>query len=171
MFIKKIIVFIITFLIFILFSDPMFVYASDDILSCDVHGGGGSSFGGGSTEHESSNGDIHGGGGGSFGGGSTEHESSSGDIHGGDGGSFDEDKINKTDGVSFSFTFLEHDYTFNIPFLNEFMPIVRDIIFYFLLAKSVFTKFKSLPAIIGQVPVIGPSDSQQVAMYNIKYGK
>lgn len=149
MFIKKIIVFIITFSIFILVSAPMFVYASDDILSCEVHGGGVDSFGGGSTEHESS----------------------SGDIHGGTGGSFDDDKSNKTDGVSFSFTFLEHDYTFNIPFLNEFMPIVRDIIFYFLLAKSVFTKFKALPAIIGQVPVIGPSDSQQVAMYNIKYGK
>ena len=149
MFIKKIIVFIITFSIFILFSDPMFVYASDDVLSSDFHGGG----------------DV------SFSGGSTEHESSSGDTHGGTGDSFDDDKSNKTDGVSFSFTFLEHDYTFNIPFLNEFMPIVRDIIFYFLLAKSVFTKFKALPAIIGQVPFIGPSDSQQVAMYNIKYGK
>lgn len=75
MFIKKIIVFIITFSIFILFSAPMFVYASDDILSCDIQGGGSGSFVGGSTEHESS----------------------SGDIHGGTGGSFDDDKSNKTD--------------------------------------------------------------------------
>ena len=89
--------------------------------------------------------------------------------HGGSGGNID-DEINKSDGVSFSFTLFEHDYTFNISFLDSFMPIVRDIIFYFLLAKSVFTKFKALPAIIGQVPVIGPSDSQQVAMYNSKYG-
>lgn len=81
------------------------------------------------------------------------------------------DEINKSDGVSFSFTFLGHDYIFNISFLDSFMPIVRDIIFYFLLAKSVFTKFKALPSIIGHVPVISPSDSQQVAMYNSRYGK
>lgn len=78
---------------------------------------------------------------------------------------------NKSEGVSFSFTFLGHEYTFNILFLDSVMPTVRDIIFYFLLAKSIFIKFKALPAIIGQVPVIGPSDSQQVAMYNNRYGR
>lgn len=91
-------------------------------------------------------------------------------VGGGAGGNRD-DESNTSDGVSFSFTFLGHDYTFNISFLDSVMPTVRDIIFYFLLAKSIFTKFKALPAIIGQVPVIGPSDSQQVAMYNSRYGK
>lgn len=76
-----------------------------------------------------------------------------------------------SDTISFSFTFLNHPYTFHIPFPNTFMPIVRDIVFYFLLAKSIFTKWKSLPAIIGQVPVIGPSDAQQVAMYNSMYNR
>ena len=76
-----------------------------------------------------------------------------------------------SDTVSFSFTFLDHTYTFYIPFPDSFMPIVRDIVFYFLLAKSIFTKWKALPAIIGQVPVIGPSDSQQVAMYNSMYNR
>lgn len=105
-------------------------------------------------------------------------ESSTGDIshggsdHGGGGSGSDRNETNSSgNDISIPFTFLGHSYNFSIPFPSSFMSIVRDIIFYFLLIKSVYSKFKALPAIIGQVPVIGPSDSQQVAMYNNIYGR
>lgn len=136
------------------FSIASYAETSDNNTSYggSEHGGGGT----GGNRDDTSDTDI------SYGG--SEHGG------GGAGGNRD-DEVSTSDGVSFSFTFFGHDYTFTISFLDSFMPIVRDIIFYFLLAKSVFTKFKALPAIIGQVPVIGPSDSQQVAMYNSRYGR
>lgn len=54
--------------------------------------------------------------------------------------------------------------------VDEFMPTVRSIISFILVAKFFISKLKALPAIIGQVPVIGPSDSMQVEMYRSKYG-
>lgn len=142
MFIKRIIVFIITFLVYIFFSSPVLAYAGNDYVVVPVP-----------DQNADSSKTIPG------------YVDDDGNVV------VDSGESDKTDGISFSFTFFGHDYTFNISFLDSFMPIVRDIIFYFLLAKSVFTKFKALPSIIGHVPVIGPSDFQQIAMYNSKYGR
>lgn len=142
MFIKRIIVFIITLLVYIFFSSSLLAYAGNDYVVVPVP-----------DQNTDSSETI------------PSYVDDDGNVV------VDPCESDKTDGISFSFTFFGHDYTFNISFLDSFMPIVRDIIFYFLLAKSIFSKFKALPAIIGHVPVVGPSDSQQIAMYNSKYGR
>lgn len=104
----------------------------------------------------------------------TSNNSFGGSDHG--GGGSDGDRLESyvpfvdSDTVSFSFTFLGHSYTFYIPFYNNFMPIARDIIFYFLLARSLFTKFKSFPSLISSVPFIGSTDPAKVD-YNLSYKK
>ncbi len=55
--------------------------------------------------------------------------------------------------------------------VDEFMPTVRSVISFILVAKFFISKYKALPAVIGQVAVIGPSDSAQVEMYRSKYGR
>jgi len=55
--------------------------------------------------------------------------------------------------------------------VDEYMPTVRSIISFILFAKFFLSKYKALPGVIGQVPVIGPSDSMQVEMYRSRYGK
>lgn len=79
-------------------------------------------------------------------------------------------EIDNSCSISFPFTFLGNSYTFNIPFSDNFMPIARDIIFYFLLARSIFTKFKAFPSLISGVPFIGSTDPAKVD-YNLIYKK
>lgn len=79
-------------------------------------------------------------------------------------------EIDNSSSISFPFTFLGHSYVFNIPFSDKFMPVARDIIFYFLLARSLFTKFKALPSLISSVPFIGSTDPAKVD-YDLSYKK
>lgn len=79
-------------------------------------------------------------------------------------------EIYNSSSISFPFTFLGNSYVFNIPFSDNFMPIARDIIFYFLLARSLFTKFKAFPSLISGVPFIGSTDPSKVD-YNLSYKK
>ena len=80
-------------------------------------------------------------------------------------------EIENSSSISFPFTFLGNSYTFNIPFSDNFMPIARDIIFYFLLLKSLFTKFKAIPSLLSSVPFIGPSDQSPNESYRVYYNK
>lgn len=75
------------------------------------------------------------------------------------------------EGVTFPFTFLGQSYNFSIPFSSDFMPVVRDIIYYFLLFKSIFVKFKAIPSLLSSVPFIGPSDQSPNESYKVYYNK
>ena len=64
----------------------------------------------------------------------------------------------------FTFILFGHEYTFNLSMFDSYMPHVRNVIYYLLLIKSLYSKYKALPGIFGHVPVFGsfdqiPSDS------------
>lgn len=61
-------------------------------------------------------------------------------------------------------------YFQDLSFLDSAVPVFKDIISFFLYAKFFLSKFKALPAVIGSVPSIQPSDAHQVEMYNSRYG-
>lgn len=71
----------------------------------------------------------------------------------------------------FTFSFLGHEYTLSFSYFDDLMPMVRSVIFYFLLIKSLYSKYKAFPGIIGQVPVFGPSDQSPSESYRVYYNK
>lgn len=60
--------------------------------------------------------------------------------------------------LNISFTLFNHKYSIDFSMFDSYMPHVRNVIFYFLLIKSLYSKYKALPGIIGQIPVFGSFD-------------
>lgn len=74
---------------------------------------------------------------------------------------------------AFNFEFLGHMYTLDVfGLLDPYIDVVKTIIAFILWFKFIVSKLKAIPAIIGQVPVIGGlPDSAQVTLYNLFYNK
>lgn len=140
MIIKKFFSFIFIFFIYIFISVPLLAYAVDDNVVVPV------------PDHNQNN-----------------NETISGDVD--DDGNIivDPGENDYNSDLNISFTLFNHEYSIDFSMFDGYMPHVRNVIFYLLLIKSLYSKYKALPGIIGQIPVFGPSDQSPNETYKVYY--
>lgn len=133
MIIKKILVFIVILVIYIFLSFPVLAYAVDDYVVVPV------------SDQNEGNETIPG------------YVDDDGNVV------VDPGESDYNSRLSFSFSLFGHDYSIDFSMFDSYMPHVRNVIYYLLLIKSLYSKYKALPGIIGQVPVFGSFDQSMSA--------